>query len=46
MLGFRGKRPLHVVFAFDKENEKVFIITAYEPDKIHFESNFKTRRQP
>ncbi len=46
MFGFWEKRPLHVVLAFDEKNEKAFVITAYEPDKVHFESNYKTRRKP
>jgi hypothetical protein len=30
--------------AFDGEREQVFVITAYEPDRAHFEADFKTRR--
>jgi hypothetical protein len=37
-------RPLHVLAAFDGEREQVFMITTYEPDRAHFEADFKTRR--
>lgn len=44
-LGWSGKRPLHVVAAYDSSGDRVFIITAYEPDLEHFEPGFKTRRK-
>lgn len=43
-LGYIDNKPLHVVAAYDSINEQCFIITAYEPDLEHFESDFKTRR--
>ena len=39
------QRPLHVVAAFNSELKKAFIITVYEPDLDHFESDLKTRRK-
>ena len=36
---------LHVVTAFDFENKSVYIITAYYPDRKHFEGDFITRRK-
>lgn len=44
-LGYSGKRPLHVVVAFNEELKKVFVITVYEPDAKHFGSDFKTRKK-
>lgn len=38
-------RPLHVVVAFDEEDNWAYIITVYEPDLKHFEANFRTRRK-
>ncbi len=43
-LGWIGSRPLHVLAALDAGSDRVFIITAYEPDLAHFEPDFKTRR--
>ena len=42
--GIWKDQPLHVVIAYDYTNHKVFLITAYWPDKDHFEADFKTRR--
>jgi hypothetical protein len=44
-LGWIAARPVHVVAAFDADNNQVFVITVYEPDLEHFESDFKTRRK-
>lgn len=38
-------RPLHVVAAIDRESQKVYIITAYEPSLEIFKKDFKTRRK-
>jgi hypothetical protein len=43
-LGWIQSRPLHVLAAFDGERGQVFMITTYEPDRTHFEADFKTRR--
>ena len=45
-LGWMGTRPLHVIAALDLDGERVFIITAYEPDLKHFEPGFRVRRKP
>ena len=42
--GWREVRPLHILAAFDGEKAQVFVITAYEPDLAHFETDLKTRR--
>jgi len=41
---FWQNMPLHVVVAYDANEKKAYIITAYLPDEEHFESDFKTRR--
>jgi hypothetical protein len=41
-----SRRPLHVVAAFDEKEERVYIITTYEPTLDKFEQDFKTRRNP
>lgn len=43
---FFKERPIHVVAAFDSAASVAYIITVYEPDLIHFEKDFKTRRKP
>lgn len=42
--GWVSTRPIHVVAALDATTELAFIITAYEPDREHFEDDYKTRR--
>ena len=44
--GWIEERPLHVVAAFDAEQRRAIIITAYEPDLEHFELDYRTRRSP
>jgi hypothetical protein len=43
-LGWYNKKPIHVVVAINYESEYCFVITAYEPDFEHFNSDYKTRR--
>ena len=38
-------KSLHVVTAFDVENKTCYIITAYFPDRKHFEDDLITRRK-
>ncbi len=38
-------KPLHVVASIDKQKPWCYIITAYRPDKTHFEDNFINRRK-
>ena len=45
LLGWEGKRPIHVVVTLDIEDELVGVVTAYEPTTEHFEIDFKTRRK-
>jgi len=45
LLGYVETRPLHVVAACDEADERVFIITAYEPSVDIFEPDYRTRRR-
>ena len=45
LLGWDGKRPVHVVVTLDSDEELVAVITAYEPATEHFEPDFRTRRK-
>ena len=38
-------KVLHVVIAHDAAAQKIFVITAYWPDKEHFEGDFRIRRR-
>ena len=44
ILGFVGKRPLHVVCG-RLDAEEILVITAYEPDLAEWESGGKTRKK-
>jgi Domain of unknown function (DUF4258) len=44
VLGFQGKRPLHVVMSEDLETNQVTIITVYIPDPDKWNKDFRTRR--
>jgi hypothetical protein len=43
LLGWIGSRPLHVVVADDSEDGILIVVTAYEPDPIQWDSEFKTK---
>ena len=45
MLGWRNKRPLHVVAADNDADEETIIITAYEPDPDLWESDFRKKKE-
>jgi hypothetical protein len=44
ILGWRGRRPLHVVAADDDEGQTI-IITAYEPDPALWEPDFRRKKE-
>lgn len=44
ILGFDGERPLHVVSAYNAENDTEYVITVYEPDVQKWSNNFTERR--
>ena len=43
ILGWRRKRPLHVVAADNIDENQIIIITAYEPDPAQWTSDFRRR---
>lgn len=45
LLGWRGSRPLHVVVAYNAEDDEHIVITVYEPDPIQWESGFTRRKK-
>ena len=45
VLGWHGRRPLHVVVADNADDKENIVITVYEPDLTEWESDFKTRRK-
>jgi hypothetical protein len=44
ILGFQGKRPLHVVVSENHKTNEVTIITVYIPDPGKWDKDFKSRR--
>ena len=44
ILGFQGKRPLHVVISENRKANEITIITAYVPDPGKWNKDFKSRR--
>lgn len=44
MLGWIADRPLHVVAADNHADKETIIVTAYEPDSMLWESDFRRRR--
>jgi hypothetical protein len=44
-LGYTGGKPLHVVAACDEINRQAFVITAYQPSKDVFESDYRTKKK-
>ena len=45
LLGWRGDRPLHVVVAYNAQDDEQILITVYEPDPVQWEDGFKRRRR-
>ena len=44
LLGWRGERPLHVVVAYNAQDDEEIVITVYEPEAALWEDGFKRRR--
>ncbi|MBZ0301194.1 MAG: DUF4258 domain-containing protein [Anaerolineae bacterium] len=44
VLGWREKRPLHVVAADNDADDETIIITAYEPDPALWKPGFKQKK--
>ncbi len=43
--GSQCGRVIHVVVAYDSTLNRAYIISTYEPDKDHFEADFRSRRR-
>jgi hypothetical protein len=44
ILGFQGRRPIHIVTSEDLERNEITIITVYIPDPEKWNKDFKGRR--
>lgn len=44
ILGFDEQRPVHVVSAYNSENDTEYVITVYEPDILKWSDDFTERR--
>jgi hypothetical protein len=44
ILGFQGKRPVHVVVSENSDRNELTIITVYIPDPEKWNQDFKSRR--
>jgi hypothetical protein len=45
MLGWRGKRPLHLVVVENTNENETIVITVYKPDPEQWKPDFKGRKQ-
>jgi hypothetical protein len=45
MLAYPNKRPLHIVYSYNKTEDTYIIITAYEPSTDIWENDLKTRKK-
>jgi hypothetical protein len=46
ILGFAGSRPVHIIVAKDVADETCYVVTAYVPDRLLWNDDFRTRRKP
>jgi hypothetical protein len=44
VLGWNGRRPIHVVVADNPDDNENIVITVYEPDPEEWEPDFKGRK--
>jgi hypothetical protein len=44
LLGFQGKRPVHVVVSANQKTNEMTIITVYRPDPDKWNKDFTSRR--
>ncbi len=44
ILGYSGQRPLHVVSAYNAQEDTEFVITVYEPTTEQWSDNYNKRR--
>ena len=45
LLGWSGKRPLHLVVAYNAEENEEILITVYEPDPSQWDEEFRRRKK-
>ncbi len=45
LMAYIDQRPLHLVLAKEYHDEKCIVITAYQPDLLIWESDFKTKKE-
>jgi hypothetical protein len=45
ILGWRDRRPLHVVAAYNDADEETIVITVYDPDPALWSEDFRRRLQ-
>jgi len=45
ILGWRGRRPLHVVAAYNVDDEEIIVITVYDPDPALWSEDYRRRLQ-
>ena len=43
ILGWIKGRPIHVVAAYNSEEEEIVVITVYEPDLLQWDQDFRKR---
>ena len=46
VLGWSGRRPIHVVVADNVDDQENIVITVYEPDPAEWQADFKRRKTP
>ena len=44
LLAWAGKRPLHVVAAYNAPDDETIIVTVYEPDPAGWSPDFRSRK--
>lgn len=44
LLGWRGRRPLHIVVATDIMHQRKIVITVYEPSPNQWDADFKRKK--
>ena len=44
ILGYDGGRPVHVVSAYNPDDDTEYVITVYEPDASRWSNDFTERR--
>ena len=43
VLGWAGRRPLHVVAAYNAAVDETIVVTVYEPDPVEWNPDFRRR---